>query len=891
MSLNLQIKKDTLQNRIDRFGEKHLDVVDAYYNLELLYRQSGNFKAALDVNEKANKIQIDLLDSTHLDVGKFYNASSLYHRLLGDYKAAFKHNKTSLNIFLSQAKIDSISIAKSYNNLATLHTLSGNYSEALKLNIKTLNIRLDHLKAPNIELAQSYKNISIVYKRLGAYDKALSYSKQELEMYIELFGKDHQQIAGCYQNAALIAYRLNDYTKALKFNDSALIIKRLHLPEGHFDFAAIYNNLAVIHADMGNFEEALSTNQKAFNIREKNLPENHPELATSYYNFGVSLRELGTLKQALDYTKKSHDIYVNQFSSSHRDVIATGVLLSKIYADMGNYKLADSLLHVSIPASIEQLNKGYLYLSDEQRIAYLDATQFNRQFLYQYAAENRRDNIYQLTANLLLNTKSLALDYDRSVRSIINKTNDQQLIRWSDELKSISQKISNIELLSLEKREEKGYNLKNMQDERDELARKILQNEQLNSRLDNPIVQWQEIQQKLQSDEATVDFIHFYNEVDSSLLYYAVFIRPDLAAPKFIAIANEKSLVPLFKMDEQNGRPNYTQSNTQRKLLYNKIWQPLQPHLNGIHKIHLSGTGLLHKVDFDLLQNNSNEYLADLYQFRYYTDMRDFNKKESTRATYQDAVLMGHILYDLKDKVNYQEEEASLAIAATRSTRDKVEPLPETLKEVKAIGKICKKAKLKSIVLTIDAATEDTVQHFTGKHAPDILHFATHGMFLEENSTLGNENQSGIKDRLRLAKNPLQHSVLMLYGANHSWMKGEQITGSEEDGILTAQEVTHLNLSNTDLVVLSACNTGLGQVHNTEGVFGLQRAFKLAGADAILVSLWPVDDAITKDMIILFYTNLLKYEQDAATALYNAKAEMRERNELPRFWAGFILVE
>ena len=151
---------------------------------------------------------------------------------------------------------------------------------------------------------------------------------------------------------------------------------------------------------------------------------------------------------------------------------------------------------------------------------------------------------------------------------------------------------------------------------------------------------------------------------------------------------------------------------------------------------------------------------------------------------------------------------------------------------------------------------------------------------------------TGSRDRLRTADNPLQRSALMLYGANETWTKGRPILGSGEDGILTALEVTTLDLQNTDLVVLSACSTGLGNVHNTEGVFGLQRAFKLAGVEYVVASLWDVDDAATKDLMVLFYENLLLKKQDPVTALRNAKDELREDDGYePKDWAGFILIE
>ena len=130
----------------------------------------------------------------------------------------------------------------------------------------------------------------------------------------------------------------------------------------------------------------------------------------------------------------------------------------------------------------------------------------------------------------------------------------------------------------------------------------------------------------------------------------------------------------------------------------------------------------------------------------------------------------------------------------------------------------------------------------------------------------------------------------MLAGANETWTKGRRILGSGEDGILTALEVTALDLQNTDLVVLSACSTGLGDV-NTEGVFGLQRAFKLAGVNHVVASLWDVDDEATKDLMVAFYRNLLQQKQAPSVALRNAKDKLRKEGYEPQDWAGFILIE
>jgi len=258
---------------------------------------------------------------------------------------------------------------------------------------------------------------------------------------------------------------------------------------------------------------------------------------------------------------------------------------------------------------------------------------------------------------------------------------------------------------------------------------------------------------------------------------------------------------------------------------------------------------------------------------------------------YKNMMLLGHILYDT-DSMEIYIAEQDLDTLFTRSTRDGIRPLKETLEEVRKIKKISKKAKLKTTLLTIAAASEDTVQYFVGERAPSIIHFATHGVFLPPHNKQPDKPElTGTRDRLRAADNPLQRSALMLYGANETWTKGRPILGSGEDGILTALEVTALDLQNTDLVVLSACSTGLGDMHNTEGVFGLQRAFKLAGVDYVVASLWDVDDVATKELMVRFYVNLLEEKQAPADALRNAKDELREKGYEPADWAGFILIE
>lgn len=186
------------------------------------------------------------------------------------------------------------------------------------------------------------------------------------------------------------------------------------------------------------------------------------------------------------------------------------------------------------------------------------------------------------------------------------------------------------------------------------------------------------------------------------------------------------------------------------------------------------------------------------------------------------------------------------------------------------------------------AATEEAFKQM-GKNAPSprIIHVATHGFFFPDPKTEKQGNQEPV---FKTSDNPMIRSGLILAGANHAWKTGLPLANLE-DGILTAYEISQLDLRHTDLVVLSACETGLGQIAGNEGVYGLQRAFKIAGARHLVMSLWQVPDYQTQELMTIFYQKMLLENMPVQVALQAAQEEMRQRNYEPYYWAGFVLIE
>ena len=590
------------------------------------------------------------------------------------------------------------------------------------------------------------------------------------------------------------------------------------------------------------------------------------------------------------YAVPTCEINTSSFNKKHVDF---EYIYKAVENTMNNYYWHSGSLK-DVVDELDKVGYSHIIFREGYRIEYLNALNKRIDRCYSFSVNYKEEGVIEKAINLLINTKGIALDYSISLRNLIQKIDDAELISLEKKLRRINNNISNVEMLSLTERINSFIEISPMYEYRDSVISKIQENQKLKESIDRTFIEWQEVQNKLEINEISIDFVKFNDQIKSipTYQYYAALISKNSPTPQFIRLDSEKTISQLLQIGD-NGQPKYLQDMPNRKELHEKIWQPLLTHLDleGITTIHISPAGSLHRVSFEALQDEKGQYLNEQFQFHYYSSMRDFVKKKPTNHSYKDAVLMGDILYDLEDTLQYRTEEW---YAMRGGERGKVKRLEATLDEIIGIHKACDNVGVESNVLTYNQATEDTIQYFSGEHAPSILHLATHGLYLEPIDV--SKTGGTTEERMRSLSNPLQRAVLMLYGANHRWEKNEPVIGTDEDGILTALEITALDLRKTDLVVLSACSTALGEFkYNTEGVFGLQRAFKLAGVDYVVASLWDVDDEATKDLMVEFYKNLLERKQDPATALRNAKKYLREDEDMqygdPEDWAGFILIE
>lgn len=438
------------------------------------------------------------------------------------------------------------------------------------------------------------------------------------------------------------------------------------------------------------------------------------------------------------------------------------------------------------------------------------------------------------------------------------------------------------------------------------------------------LVTWREVQAQLKPGEAGVEFMH-YSITDTGTVYSAVVLRYGDTTPTFIPLFKEKQLAGILPKTDDFERVDEFYSARTGRLVLQLIWQPLDSLLQGINTVYCSPSGLLHRINLGAVPLDSSQTFSDRFQLVLVGSTKQLVESSSSRSLARHklgkgggniAALFGGVEYDSKTVVaaqkNHSEEDrrgaTDIADAETLpfpydttlrgGNNNPWRPLPATETEVRNIAALLKKRGFKTSLQTGAAATEETFKQLghppEDSGSPRILHLATHGYFFPDPKQTPGDKRRKMDDNtpaFKASEHPMIRSGLILAGANPTWTTGKP-PAQGEDGILTAYEISQMNLSNTELVVLSACETGLGDLVGNEGVYGLQRAFKIAGAKYLIMSLWQVSDRLTGELMTEFYRQYLEKKKSVPDAFRDAQQAMRTKYQgSASAWAGFVLME
>ena len=553
--------------------------------------------------------------------------------------------------------------------------------------------------------------------------------------------------------------------------------------------------------------------------------------------------------------------------------------------DMNNYSLSNVEKIFSSFTGVEREN--YWTVISKERLF------FNNLIAY-YSHDNQAvcmayDNAV-LCKNLLLNSTKLI---DRFVSASASNELKQQQYTY--------QQLKN----------ELAYKTRD-QNSKDSLAREIIDVEKniisavgnLGQWLGQESKSWKDIQQSLDDREIAIEYSYApqivkFPDKNVQFRYIAFVIRKDYNYPKLISledIDSIKKVVENDSVDELFINDLYASDKTVS--LHKMIWEKLTPYLKGIKTIYYSPTGQLSNINFDVLRGEDGIMLNQKYSMCRVSSTANIRDAKSTNSQLHSAVLYGNIKYD---ETAEEMEVASSSYETFSGTiinyelahrsedeRGKWGLLSSTKTEIDNIKSLLSTKKIGVYVCEGDTASEESFKNLNGK-SPEILHLATHGFVIdtpkkaEGNKFVASTNVYSQKDSY------MMWAGLMLAGGNNIWQGKFDLT-NVEDGILTADEISRMDLSNTKLAVLSACETARGKVDPVDGVYGLQRAFKMAGVGTIVMSLWKVQDESTSMLMTQFYTYLTS-GVEKHHALWKAMMDVREKYKDPYYWAGFIMLD
>lgn len=902
----MEIRKKVLGEESSEFGESLASLSD-------LYKKEGQYSKAEPLVLQSLAILKKKPGEEHPSYAvKLSNLATIYSETGRYEKAALLYN-TSMQTIKNKLGEDNPNYATCLENLGTLYTKTSNYAKAESVLYQALAIRKKTFGKTSPEYSYGINNLAFLYFTIGQYEKAEELFLEVLALRKVSPGEKHPDYAQALNNLATLYVYMQEFDKAEPLLIQSLSIIKKTLGEIHPDYLQGLNNLASLYNDLGKYSKAEPLYLESLETFRKTLGESHINYAQTLNNLAALYYYEEKFRESETALLKSISIRKNLLGESHPDYIQSLHNIILLYDKMGLFSRAEPFMLMNSNAEMKNLSSIFTILSEKEKENYLSRNillaESNNRHAFRYNKTSSRVLLNNYNQQLFF--KSAALAGTRNTINAIRSSSDTAVRKkyalWQANKSILAKEYT----LPIQKRR---ADISKLEEETEQLEKELTRRSagfRDNSR--ELGINANTVADKLENEEAAIEFVRF--SVDNkrwtdSIMYAAYILNKKDAAPVFVPLCEERQLQKLFDSAGSTATSMVTKfyRGTELKnknaaaalgtILYSLIWKPMEPYLKDIKKISYSPAGKLYNIAFHALPVDSNTILMDKYELRQYTSTREVALREtgsakgeiSSIALFGDAAFTPDTVLVKKTETVIPDSTAPYhtSILPARSIRGGTwSNLPGTAEEVRKIKAVFEEHHIITRSFTQTEASEENLKALSG-NSPQVLHIATHGFFLPAPEKKKPLTESATQNMYSLAEDPLLRSGLVLSGANDAW-NGKPAAVGVEDGIATAYEISQLDLTNTELVVLSACESALGDVKGTEGVFGLQRAFKIAGVKKMIVSLWQVPDKETAELMTLFY-NYWMTTKNIEEAFGKAQADMRKKYS-PFYWAAFVLVE
>jgi len=902
------------------FGKTSTEYIVALRLLSTVKRNTGFYEEAISLNKEgirlARNYKGNKSDIYAAELGALGNT----YISLEDYKSALSCYEESGLIYKAQANEKYENFIASQMNLATVHNHLGNYQESEKLFNQVIKFRKEKYGEFHPKYANTIGVTANLYINMGNFKKAESYIKQAMAIKELKFGKNHVDYAVSVNNLAVVYMLMKEDVKAEKMFLEAIAIYENLFGNKHREYANSLQNLGQFYNTKKDYKLA----EKHFKEASKVFAEAVGKENSSYGNVLASLGMLyvkeGKAKKGIKLLKESIQIIENSLGKEHPSHILQLSNLAQSYRFSNESAKAENTFLDLNPLMYKQIDYTAKFLSEKERELFIAAKAdafFDAFSSFSLDRKTENPAITEICFNNSMKYKGLLLNSTLAMRQAILSSKDTALTNLYFKYTQTGKQLSR---LYSQPKSERKFSIDSIETVINQYEKELSKKTEFNNQsFSAKEYNFKNVQKALKDDEVAIEFIRFKHtnqETDSvDVIYAALVVNKKDKYPVMKRLFNEKELINVLGRDVNLSEYEYIKSiyesgNPKSDSLYNLVWKPIELDVGETKKIIISPVGLLNRISFDALPQNKDTILSDKYHIFYAgNSSKVINTPIFNKSLIKSAVLFGGLEYDLtademlafaetrgfkKDStISYSPKIDSLTLATTRGASWGY--LPGSLEETQNINHTFTGKKIETKVYESEKGTEEVFKEMSG-NAPTILHISTHGFYFPntDNSDGMRNTQDLFDSELRYAhsKNPLMRSGLVLSGGQNAF---DQISPPEglEDGVLSAYEVSQMNLFGNKLAVLSACQTGLGDIKGNEGVYGLQRAFKMAGTEYLIFSLWEVPDETTRELMSAFYTHLLSGDK-IHLAFKKAQNTLKEKyKDAPGSafaWAAFILM-
>jgi len=858
---------------------------DRYYavalnNLAACRQFQGRFGEAIGLVDRSVNTIRKLYGVNSLAYGNALENESIVRMRLGDVVNAKAPLDSAVQIYAVNGK-ESLVYANGLMSLARYYQITGDYTQA-EPNLKKAREIIKVKKGQNSpEYAAVQNAIALLYQTLGNYRDAEASLLDAKTIFQKSRGTAHAEYATVVQNLASLYQLEGAYTKAEPLLREALEIDRKVLGDHHPQYAITLQNMATLYQKLGRNDEAKVMLEKVLTITSEQLGTRHPSYITTLSNLAALYQDLGNFSQAEETWKRSVELRKEVLGEDHPDYARSLYGLAGVYHAQGQWTKAKIYYEPVVTKYMKQVEEFFPALSEKEKSAFyakikpvFDAYQdFYVQYLYAFPAE--RDATLGRLYDLQLNTKAILLNSTNKVRARILASGDAGLQLMFRNWLATKEEIVRYLSASREEREKLGVNMAQLEEHANELEKQLsASSDAFRLSMEKEKISWKDVRNALDEGEVAIEILRIRKKYDKDSVYYVgLMLKKNSAAPEMI----------LWKLGAQlEGRKFKYHRNTIKyhvndTVSYTFYWKPIEEKVKTGSTLYLSCDGVFNKVNFNsLFESTRHRFVIDEYRLHQVSNTRELiDRKKVTKTPANTAALFGFADFNLGEADVVSNNTKRNLARSLGFEGESIPVLPATEKEVDEIAALLTRNSWQPKNYKRMDATEENLKKLEN---PKVVHIATHGFFLSDLEVDDRENSE-------LTQNPLFRSGVLLAGAGVD----RDESNRQEDGVLTAYEAMNLNFDQTELVVLSACETGLGEVRNGEGVYGLQRSFLVAGANTVLMSLWQVDDVATQELMNAFYANWVA-GTEKHEAFRKAQLLMKEKYQIPYFWGAFVLI-